>query len=66
MQKFAVMGHGVVGYGVVELFYKNKDSIITRSGDEMEYLGDGFNQMVDTLRGTIEEVYVAQICQRDA
>ncbi len=37
-----------------------------RSGDEMEYLGDGFNQMVDTLRGTIEEVYVAQICQRDA
>ncbi len=36
MQKFAVMGHGVVGSGVVELFYKNKDSIITRSGDEMD------------------------------
>ncbi len=37
-----------------------------RSGDEMEYLGDGFNQMVETLRDTIEDVYMAQICQRDA
>ena len=37
-----------------------------RSGDEMEYLGDGFNQMAETLSDTIEEVYVAQICQRDA
>lgn len=37
-----------------------------RSGDEMEYLGDSFNQMVKTLGNTIEEVYVAQICQRDA
>lgn len=37
-----------------------------RSGDEMEYLGEGFNRMADTLQDTIEEVYVAQICQRDA
>lgn len=37
-----------------------------RSGDEMEYLGEGFNQMVETLGDTIQEVYVAQICQRDA
>jgi two-component system sensor histidine kinase YesM len=37
-----------------------------RSGDEMEYLGDSFNRMVETLGDTIEEVYVAQICQRDA
>ena len=37
-----------------------------RSGDEMEYLGDGFNEMVETLSDTIQEVYVAQICQRDA
>lgn len=37
-----------------------------RSGDEMEYLGEGFNQMVENLSDTIEEVYVAQICQRDA
>ena len=25
MSKFAVLGYGVVGSGVVELFYKNKD-----------------------------------------
>lgn len=37
-----------------------------RSGDEMEYLGEGFNQMVENLGDTIQEVYVAQICQRDA
>ena len=36
------------------------------SGDEMEYLGEGFNQMVEHLSDTIEEVYIAQICQRDA
>lgn len=36
------------------------------SGDEMEYLGEGFNRMVETLGDTIEEVYMAQICQRDA
>lgn len=37
-----------------------------RSGDEMEYLGDGFNRMVEQLDDTIQEVYVAEICQRDA
>lgn len=37
-----------------------------RSGDELEYLGDGFNQMVERLDGMIQEVYVAEICQRDA
>ena len=37
-----------------------------RSGDEMEYLGEGFNRMVEKLDETIQEVYVAQICQRDA
>ncbi len=37
-----------------------------RSGDEMEYLGESFNQMVETISDTIQEVYVAQICQRDA
>ena len=36
------------------------------SGDEMEYLGDGFNQMVEDLSNTVEEVYMAQILQRDA
>lgn len=34
--KFAVLGHGVVGSGVVELFYKNKKSIEKRAGTEME------------------------------
>ncbi len=37
-----------------------------RSGDEMEYLGESFNQMAKDLSETIEQVYVAQICQRDA
>ena len=37
-----------------------------RSGDEMEYLGEGFNRMTEHLGETIQEVYVAQICQRDA
>ena len=37
-----------------------------RSGDEMEYLGEGFNRMVKDLRNTVEEVYMAQILQRDA
>lgn len=34
--KFAVLGHGVVGSGVVELFYKNKNSIEKRAGTEMD------------------------------
>lgn len=34
--KLAVLGHGVVGSGVVELFYKNKKSIEKRAGVEMD------------------------------
>ncbi|MBE6857707.1 MAG: homoserine dehydrogenase [Ruminococcus sp.] len=34
--KFAVLGHGVVGSGVVELFYKNQKSIEKKAGTEME------------------------------
>ena len=34
--KLAVLGHGVVGSGVVELFYKNKASIEKRAGKEMD------------------------------
>lgn len=34
--KLAVLGHGVVGSGVVELFYKNKKSIEKRAGTEMD------------------------------
>ncbi|MBD5160115.1 MAG: homoserine dehydrogenase [Ruminococcus sp.] len=36
MKKFAVLGHGVVGSGVVELFYKNKKSIEKHAGDVMD------------------------------
>lgn len=36
MSKFAVLGHGVVGSGVVELFYKNKDAIEKKAGTSME------------------------------
>ena len=34
--KIAVLGYGVVGSGVVELFYKNKASIEKRAGKEMD------------------------------
>ena len=36
MFQIAVMGHGVVGSGVVEVFYKNRKSIEKRAGKEME------------------------------
>ena len=36
MVGFAVMGHGVVGSGVVEVFYKNHDSIISRAGTDVD------------------------------
>ncbi|MEG2596862.1 MAG: homoserine dehydrogenase [Oscillospiraceae bacterium] len=35
MVKVAVLGHGVVGSGVVELFEKNKESIEKRAGQEI-------------------------------
>lgn len=34
--------------------------------DEMEYVADGFNQMVERLEDYIRQVYVAQISQKDA
>ena len=36
MSKFAVMGHGVVGSGTVELFLKNKERINSRRGIDLE------------------------------
>lgn len=36
MSNFAVMGYGVVGSGVVELFYKNRKTIEKRAGQEMD------------------------------
>lgn len=36
MSKIAVLGYGVVGSGVVELFYKNKQSIIAKAGTDVD------------------------------
>lgn len=36
MKKIAVLGHGVVGSGVVELLHKNKEGISNRSKDTIE------------------------------
>ena len=36
MKKFAVLGYGTVGSGVVELFYKNRKKIEAKAGSEME------------------------------
>ncbi len=37
-----------------------------RTGDDMEYLGEGFNRMVSDLGRYIEEVYIANVCQKEA
>ena len=34
--------------------------------DEMKYVAEGFNQMVEDLQKYIDQVYVAQICQKEA
>ena len=36
MSNIAVLGYGVVGSGTVELFYKNKESIINRAGKDLD------------------------------
>ncbi len=36
MEKIAVLGYGVVGSGVVELFYKNKEKIQKNTGKELD------------------------------
>ncbi len=36
MSKFAVLGHGVVGSGTVELFLKNRELINSRQGTDLE------------------------------
>lgn len=36
MTKFAVLGYGVVGSGVVELFYKNKEKIEQKAGNSLD------------------------------
>ena len=36
MAKFAVLGYGVVGSGTVEVFYKNKESLEKKAGQELD------------------------------
>ncbi len=36
MAKFAVLGYGVVGSGTVEVFYKNKESLEKKVGEELD------------------------------
>ena len=36
MVKIALMGHGVVGSGVAEVFYKNKESLERKTGKELD------------------------------
>lgn len=36
MAQIAVLGHGVVGSGTVQLFYKNRESIIRKAGTDMD------------------------------
>ena len=36
MSNIAILGYGVVGSGTVELFYKNKESIINRAGKDLD------------------------------
>lgn len=38
----------------------------TNTKDELKYISDGFNQMVEDLQHYIDEVYVAQITQKEA
>lgn len=74
MKKFAVLGYGVVGSGVVELFYKNKAHIEHNAGDEMDikYIldirefpdspyADKFTKTIDTILND-DEVYAVAEC----
>ena len=36
MNKIAVMGYGIVGSGVVEVFYNNRENIEKKAGDELD------------------------------
>ncbi|MCD8301289.1 MAG: sensor histidine kinase [Clostridiales bacterium] len=37
-----------------------------KTGDEMEYVAEGFNNMAESLEDYINQVYVAEICKKDA
>ena len=73
MKKFAVLGYGTVGSGVVELFYKNRAKIESKAGSEMElgYILDlrdfpdspyaeKFTKSIDTILADDEITVVAE------
>lgn len=73
MAKIAVLGFGVVGSGTVELFYRNKDSIIKKAGTELDikYILDirdfpdspfagKFTKSIDTIVNDNEVTIVAE------
>ncbi|MBQ8825522.1 MAG: homoserine dehydrogenase [Oscillospiraceae bacterium] len=73
MAKIAVLGFGVVGSGTVELFYKNKDSIIKKAGTDLDIkyildirdfpgspFADKFTKSIDTIVNDDEVTIVAE------
>lgn len=74
MKKIAVLGHGVVGSGTVELFLKNKDMINRRCGTELELgkvldirdfpglpYSDKFTKNIDDIISDPEIAVVAEV-----
>jgi len=73
MKKFAVLGYGTVGSGVVELFHKNETKIEEKAGSQMElaYIldlrdfpdspyADKFVKSIDTILADKEVTVVAE------
>ena len=73
MSKIAVLGFGVVGSGTVELFYKNKESIVKKAGTELDIkyildirdfpgspFADKFTKSIDTIVNDDEVTIVAE------
>lgn len=73
MSKIAVLGFGVVGSGTVELFYKNKDSIIKKAGTDLDIkyildirdfpgspFADKFTKSIDDIVNDDEVTIVAE------
>lgn len=74
MSKFAVLGHGVVGSGTVELFLKNKESINKKQGIDLDlgYIldirdfpdlpySDKFTKNIDDIVNDDEVTVVAEV-----
>ena len=56
MSKFAVLGYGVVGSGVVELFYKNREKIEQKAGDKPSVIFcSGNRKLSERAKGTVPD-----------